>query len=329
MKISIVSINDPSFNSACNLANYLKEHSVKVYKKNRDFNKLDEILKDIWKNSEAIIFIMATGAVVRKIAPLLKSKKDDPAVLVVSLDLLKILPLIGGHLAGANELALDLCKKIEGAEAFITTATDQTNTLSFDMFAKERGFEIKNLHRLSLISNTLLNGKEVEVATYKNIFDSIENKKNLKLIPFEEVTEKSVLISPFESDKDPLTLKPPLYLGIGCNRGVDFETIERSFELFLDKFSLKRDQIKNIASFEAKRDEKGLLEFAKRYDFEIKFFTKEEINLLTYNFSFSFAKKYFDIKGVAEPAALLASRYRELVIKKEIFFKSVTIAGAM
>ncbi len=329
MKIAIISINDISFKAALKLASFLKNHDVKIYKKDRDFIKLDDILKDIWEKSEALIFIMAIGAVVRKVASLLKNKSEDPAVLVMTLDLLKVVPLLGGHLGGANELSVEICKKIKGCIPFITTATDQMDVLSFDMFAKERGFLIENLFRLSKISNALLNGKEIEVATYENIFKSIEKKDNLKLIPFERVDENSVLISPFSNPLKPLTLKPPLFIGIGCNRGVCREKIKRAFLIFLEKYSLKREQIKALASFEAKKSEKGLLEFAEEFKLEIKFFDKESINSLESDFSRSFAKKYFDIKGVAEPSAVLASRYRELVIKKESFFKEITIAGAV
>lgn len=329
MKIAIISINDVSFNSALKLSSFLENHDVKIYKKDRDFIKLDDILKDIWEKSEALIFIMAIGAVIRKVASLLKNKSKDPAVLVMTLDLLKIVPLLGGHLGGANELAIEICEKIKGCIPFITTATDQMNILSFDMFAKERGFLIENLFRLSKISNSLLNGKEVEVATYESIFKSIEKKDNLKLIPFERVNENSVLISPFSNPLKPLTLKPPMFIGIGCNRGVCKEKIKKAFLIFLEKYSLKREQIKALASFETKKDEKGLLEFAKEFKFDIKFFDRESINSLNNNFSRSFAKKYFDIKGVAEPSAILASHYRELVIKKEAFFKEITIAGAV
>ncbi len=329
MKIAVISINNPSLKAAKRLSLFLTSHDVRIYAKNRDFEKLDDILKKVWYENDALIFIMATGAVVRKIAPLLENKAKDPAVLIMSLDLLKVIPLLGGHLGGANELCEEICKKINGCISFITTATDQTNTLSFDMFAKKRGFGIENLSKLAKISNSLLNKKKVKVASFKNIFYSIENRNYLELIDFKEVDEDSVLISPFSHPKKPLTLKPPLYLGIGCNKGTSKDMIKEAFYNFLQKYSLNREQIKSVASFEAKKDEKGLLKFCEEFGFEIKFFSKEEINFLKYNFTSSFAKKYFDIQGVAEPCAVLSSEYKELVIKKESFFKSVTIAGAV
>ncbi|MEO1953788.1 MAG: cobalamin biosynthesis protein CbiG, partial [Campylobacterales bacterium] len=139
LKIAIVTINQPSLDSACNLVPYLSEHQVDIYGK-RDlkhnlnflhtYKKLDDILPSAWANYDAIICILAMGAVVRKIAPLLQDKSSDPAVLVINLALDKIVPLLSGHLGGANELADTLVSKLPNAINFISTATDQTNTLA-------------------------------------------------------------------------------------------------------------------------------------------------------------------------------------------------------
>jgi len=335
LKVALVTINQPSLNSACNLVPHLCDYDVDVYGKDElthnlktlnTYKKLDDILVPAWKAYDAIICILAMGAVVRKIAPLLEDKATDPAVLVINLDLTKIVPLLSGHLGGANELSDVIASRIEGCQNFITTATDQTKTLAFDMFAKKNDLEIHNLKQLALVSNSLINKKEVEVKTYQAIFDSIDNKKNLKLVK-ECSSDLCVNITPFE-DKH-LTLKPSIYLGIGCNRDTSFEDIESSVLWFLDKHHLKMEQIKNISSFEAKNDEKGLLEFAQKYNFDIQFFNKEEINSLEQNFSKSQATKFFDLKGVAEPSAVLISKYKELVLKKEVYEKKITLALAV
>lgn len=335
IKVAVVTINQPSLNSACELVPYLYDYDVDVYGKAELthtldklnlYKKLDDILEPAWNGYDAIICILAMGAVVRKIAPFLKDKATDPGVLVINLDLSKIVPLLSGHLGGANELSDVIAGRIEGCENFITTATDQTKTLAFEMFAKKNGLEIHNLKQLALISNSLLNKKQIEVKTYENIFNTIDNKENL--IRVDECSgELCVNITPFEGNE--LTLKPSVYLGIGCNRDTSFEDIEASVLWFLDKHHLEMKQIKNIASFEAKNDEKGLLEFASKYDFEIKFFNKEEINSLEQEFSKSQATKFFDLKGVSEPSAVLVSKYKELLIKKEVYEKKITLSLAV
>ena len=337
LKIAIVTINQPSLDSASKLVTYLDKYDVDVYgKKNLKhnlnhlniYNKLDDILPIAWEKYDAIICILAMGAVVRKIAPLLQDKSTDPAVIVINLALDKIVPLLSGHIGGANGLSDKLATILPNAINFISTATDQTNTLAFDSLALKNDWKIENLKQLANISNRLLNKQKVKVATYQTVFDSIPNKDNLELIDFKNIDQNSVVISPtFNSIV--LTLKPKVYLGIGCNRDTSFDDIKKAFLLFLEKYNLKIEDIKNIASFEAKSDEIGLLEFAQKYHFDIKFYNKEDINSLENSFSSSASTKFFGIKGVAEPSSILVSKYKELIIKKEVYFKSITIAGAI
>jgi len=60
-----------------------------------------------------------------------------------------------------------------------------------------------------------------------------------------------------------------------------------------------------------------------------KFYKKEAINALENSFSNSASTKFFGLKGVAEPSAVLVSEYQELIFRKEVYFKSVTVAGAI
>jgi len=334
-KIALVSINQPSLNSACKLLDYMEDFEVTVYgKKDLEHNlenlkiyeKIDTVLEDGWKKYDAIICILAMGIVVRKIAPLLESKATDPAIIVMSMDLTKVIPLLSGHIGGANELSDLLASRLPNCMNFVSTATDQTKTFAFDMFAKKNNLEIENLKCLAKISNSLLNKKEVEVKTYESIFETIPNKTNLKRVD-EQSSELCVNITPFTDDN--LSLKPKVYLGIGCNRDTSFEDIEASFFWFLEKHNLKKEQIENIASFEAKADEKGLLEFASKYNFDIKFYKEAEINSLQGEFSPSQATKFFGLKGVSEPSSMLVSKYNELIIPKNVYEKKITIAAAV
>jgi cobalt-precorrin 5A hydrolase len=335
LKIAIVTINQPSLSAACNLVPYLYDYHVDVFGK-KDlthnlenlnlYDKIDDIMAPAWEGYDAIICILAIGAVVRKIAPFLKDKSTDPAVIVINLKLDKIVPLLSGHLGGANELSDTIASRIPSCQNFVSTATDQTNTLAFEMFAKKNNLEIHNLKELALISNSLLNKKEVEVLTYDSIFQTIPIKENLKLVK-EQSSNLCVNITPFDSPL--LTFKPKVFLGIGCNRNTSFEDIEKAFLWFLQKHKLKIEQIENIASFEAKADEIGLLEFAKKYNFNIKFFNENQINCLQGDFSASQATKFFGLKGVSEPSSILVSKYKELIITKEVFENKITIAGAI
>ena len=250
-KIAILTINNPSLDAAKKLLPYLSEYEVDIFSKSefKVYDKLDDIMPTAWEEYDAIIAILALGAVVRKIAPLLKDKSSDPGVVVVNIALDRIIPLLSGHLGGANELANLLTQRLPNAINFVTTATDQTNTLAFEMVAKKRGWRIENLKKLANISNRLLNKKEVKVATYKAIFDSLEKNENLKLVGFDEVDENTVVIAPLKSDE--LLFIPKITIGIGCNRDTKKEIIKEAFYEFLNSHSLQREDIKSLASFEA------------------------------------------------------------------------------
>jgi len=337
MKIAILTINQPSLDSAQRLLSYLGDHDVDIYGKEglthtlsflHTYQKLDDILPDAWETYDAIICILAMGAVVRKIAPLLKDKSTDPAVIVINLGLDRVVPLLSGHLGGANALADEIASALPSCINFISTATDQTRTLAFEMLAKERGWQIRNLKALARISNRLINKQTVKVATYRSLFETIPDRTNLILSDFSHIDEDTVVIAA-HIHTEHLTLMPPVTLGIGCNRGTGQEMIEEAFQTFLTQHNLTPSQIGAIASFDAKKDEKGLLAFAKAHHLPVTFFDKESINALEQTFSHSASTKFFGLKGVAEPSAVLGSHYKELIIKKSVYHKAITIAGAI
>ena len=152
-KIAIITINKPSLNSAKRLSNILKDYKIDIYTNNKTkslvynsniigYEKLDDILKLIFKKYDAIIFILAIGAVVRKIAPYIKSKEIDPAIVVINLKLNRVIPLLSGHLGGANELSNEICSKITGCINFITTASDQVKKFAFDNWVRKNRFKV-------------------------------------------------------------------------------------------------------------------------------------------------------------------------------------------
>jgi cobalt-precorrin 5A hydrolase len=348
MKIAIVTINDPSLNAAKKLLPHLQTHESHVFNKTQDtpelgaefhtFSKVDDILPTAWSEFDAIIFIMATGAVIRKIAPYLKDKATDPAVVIMTLDLKRIIPLLSGHLGGANELAEEITQKIEGCVNFVTTASDQIKVLAFDMFAKKHNYSISNLKSLAEISNAIINKKQVQVVTYPCMIESLKSFEGYKEENFvflspddlESFREDipSLYITPQKLPNSALQIHPKeITLGLGMNRGTPKEDITNAVKRFCYEHGLELSQVSRVASFRAKSDEVGLLEYAKSANITLEFFDEDTINALTENFSPSQATKFFNIKGVAEPAALLASENRTLFLSKRIY-GAVTVAAA-
>ena len=348
MKIAIVTINNPSLASAKKLLPSLSKHECHVFNKSQEtaefgakfhiFKKVDDILPAAWAEFDAIIFLMATGAVIRKIAPYLKDKATDPAILIMTLDLQRIIPLLSGHLGGANELAEEIMQSIEGCVNFVTTASDQIKVLAFDMFAKKYNYSISNLKSLAEVSNAIINKKEVQVITYPSMSKLVKEFEGYKEENFVFVSPDdlesfrdeipSVYITPQKLSNSALQIHPQrISLGLGMNRGTSKEEITNAVKRFCYEHALKLAQVQCLASFTAKSDEAGLLEFADEQKKELVFFDEVAINTLTENFTPSQATKFFNIKGVAEPAALLASENKTLFLSKRIY-GAVTVAAA-
>jgi len=348
MKIAIATINDPSLNAAKKLLPHLKSHECHVFNKSQEtselgaefhiFKKVDDILPTAWAEFDAIIFIMATGAVIRKIAPHLKDKATDPAVLIMTLDLKRIIPLLSGHLGGANELAQEISSSIEGCVNFVTTASDQIKVLAFDMFAKKYNYSISNLKSLAEVSNAIINKKQVQVVTYPCMIESVKSfdgykEENFVFISPDDLENfrediPSVYITPQKLPNTALQIHPQeITLGLGMNRDTSAHEITNAVKRFCYEHGLVLAQVEKLASFSAKSDEVGLLEFAKEQNKTLEFYDEEAINALTQEFSPSQATKFFNIKGVAEPAALLASQNKTLFLSKRIY-GAVTVAAA-
>jgi cobalt-precorrin 5A hydrolase len=337
--IAIVSINEVGFDASKRLSKTLLGFETTNF--NREFNespsfvkyeKLDDILDELFK-FDAIIFLLATGIVVRKIAPFLKSKELDPAILIINFELNRVIPLLSGHLGGANELAEIICSKIDGSINFITTATDQKKVFAFDNFAKKNGFKIHNIGKLANISNRLIDKKPIRVLSFDSIFQTISKDTTFEksLFKFETLyqanSENLVIISPQYINTDSLFLQiQKINLGLGMNRGVELSEVEEAIYSFLFEHNLSFSQIDSISTFRAKADEDALLSFVQKHSIELKIFDEDEINSLKDEFTPSQATKFFGIKGVAEPTALLGSNYKELFLKKHIY-GNITIAG--
>lgn len=358
--ISIITLNTPGYKAALNfipdllsinpnykiiiyhkLSNkHLLEKEIELYY----FSNLDEIIESIWKNSDAIIWFTATGIVVRKIAPLIQSKIIDPAILVVNLDGTQIIPLLSGHIGKANELALSMASINNKLTPFITTATDTLEVFAFDLYTQKKGYEIINIDKLSIISNKMINRETITVVTYPEIIQDLLDEgldptnitfieypgfnKNLKLI------ENTVFITPYDllaSDKQPtnsLYIKvKPITIGTGLNKNTPVEEFYNNLNDFIQKNLLNINDIETIASFEAKKYEESLIINANKLNKKLVFFDKETINNLKTDFTPSEAQKHFNLKGVAEPTAILGSTYGKLFIKKQKY-ANTTFAAA-
>ena len=301
---------------------------------------LKNLISSLWNQCDGLVLIMATGIVVRMIAPLLESKETDPAVVAMDDAGRFAIALLSGHLGGANELA-GRCAVATGACAVVTTATDANDLPSFDMLAKEQGWVIDDISGVKTLNTLMLDNEEIaafdptgqtllwlhgrgNISFYNSIAEAAgSGARGFLFVTNQTLPEQ---IKPLKT----LTLRPRnLVLGIGCNRGTAVDEINEFVTAHLKKLSLSPKSVHSVASVAAKRDEAGLLEFAERLAVPLHCFEVDELNRVAFPSPPSeHALAAVGVAGVAEPAAILAAGGGRLLLEK-VKSANVTLAVAL
>ena len=296
------------------------------------FERLSEVIEQKFEQYAAHIFIMATGIVVRMIAPFIQSKMDDPAVVVIDDQGQHVISLLAGHIGGANVLTRKIARILQ-ADPVITTATDVNDKFAIDVLAKEKKLVIENPQAIKAVNMALLNDQQIGVHDPFAILQGrIPNAASLT--PDDQLI-KDVAAAVYVDDKQillpahVLVLRPAtLVAGIGCNRNTPMEEINTLLTQTFKNFQLAETSLKCIATIELKADEPGLIDLAKALGVSIDFFSRNELNQVEDIQSPSaMVEKHVGVKSVCEAAAILASQMGALIVPKQTS-PNVTVAIA-
>lgn len=273
--------------------------------------------------NDALVFIGAAGIAVRAIAPHVRTKVHDPAVVVLDELGTFAIPVLSGHLGGANELAVRLARCV-GALPVITTATDVHGLFAVDAWARKQGLTVANPERIKWISARLLAGETVKL---KSLYP-ISGEYPPQVEPDEEGYD--ILITHRTRGRaEALRLVPGIVtVGIGCKRGTAAETIEEAFDAALRKSGCHAAAVKAVATIDMKADEPGLLAFCRSHGLPLHTYSATELAAVPGSFSGSaFVKKTTGVDNVCERAAVLCGGGR-LLSQKEAG-NGVTVALAI
>ena len=264
-------------------------------------------------NDDAVIFIGAVGIAVRSIAPYIKDKFCDPAVLVIDELGRYVIPLLSGHVGGANELANYIGGALSAAP-IITTATDINGTFAIDIFAKKNNLLISSRKLAKDVSAALLDNNCIDIDSDIKSIDVKELKK--KLNPKNKACDIKVRITDRIYDDTVLTLIPKnLYIGVGCKKNTD---ADKMWDFVNDIFRLEGLDIravKSIGSIDIKRDEDAVKNLANRLNVPFLTFTKDELNSVSGDFFESeFVRKTVGVGNVCERAVCI--QCNNLIVKK-------------
>lgn len=325
IKTAIICITEKGIKIAEDIAS--KTSNTDIYFQNRG---IKELCGKLFLEYDCIVFISACGIAVRCIAPFIKSKLEDPAVIVVDENGKNIISLLSGHIGGANEFALYI-SEITGANPVITTATDSSGKSSADMIASEIGAYIENIREnVKTINASIVNGKRTglyiddEYREYINDintegFEIIKNPDEIygfdavlhitdRIVCDEYRHDKKYKMSD-ERDTHIVKLIPRKNVaGVGCRKDTDSEKFREVFVEFCRKNNIHPASICKVGSIELKRNEKCIKDISDRFCMERKFFSVEELSKYDDMFEGSdFVKKTTGVKSVSAPSAYIMS----------------------
>lgn len=293
----------------------ITSYTLEKYRFDNRVKPLDNLKETVKRHftDDAVIFIGAVGIAVRSIAPYIKDKFCDPAVLVIDELGRYVIPLLSGHVGGANELANYIGGALSAAP-IITTATDINGTFAVDIFAKKNNLLISSRKLAKDVSAALLDNNCIDIdSDIKNI-DVKELKK--KLNPNNKACDIKVRITDRIYDDTVLTLIPKnLYIGVGCKKNTD---ADKMWDFVNDIFRLEGLDIravKSIGSIDIKRDEYAVKNLANRLNVPFLTFTKDELNSASGDFFESeFVRKTVGVGNVCERAVCI--QCNNLIVKK-------------
>ena len=292
MRAAVFAVTDRGAELASTISNALD--GSKIFVKGRDFDKLRSIVDNTFGKFDALIFIGAVGIAVRMIAPHIVSKLSDPAVISVDERGRHVISLLSGHVGGANDLTRRIAAIIN-AEPIITTATDVEHLTAVDAFTSNLGLVPQPKDAIKFINRAVLEGRKIFVT---------DGATKLELVP------------------------QRLIAGIGCRRGIDCSMIRTAVESACRSINQSVDRIDLIATVDVKRDEVGLLNFARELGREIKFFDAATLRSTIARYILDesdFVKQTIGAGNVCEAAALSCVEHGRFALTKTKF-DGVTVA---
>ena len=269
---------------------------------------------EAFREADALIFCCASGIAVRAIAPWVRDKTKDPAVIVIDDQGHFVIPLLSGHLGGANELALLISEKIGGTPV-LTTATDVSGVFAVDLFAKKNHLVIGDMKLAKEVSASLLSGNPVGFCS------ELPCEGKLPKGLTEGAADLGIRISEKGGDTPfsrTLLLIPRRYAaGIGCRKGKSFEELSAFLSEQLKACGIRKEELRCIASIDLKKEEQGLITLCESLGVPFETYTAEQLRAVPGEFTGSdFVKATTGVDSVCERAAVLASGYGPLIQKK-------------
>lgn len=299
------------------------------------FDSSAQALADNFYRFSGHVLVGAIGLVVRHLAPLIRSKKEDPAVVVLPQDGRFAVSLLSGHLGEANRLA-ELVAGLTGGQAVISTASDVEGLPALEVLAREHNLEIEDFAKLPALSRRLVEGERVPIydpegwlrphlVPWAERFDFVAAPPEPGSGPHIRVDFR---LGP-EKEPEALVLRPPaLALGLGCHVGIGRSELEDFIRLCLKRAGLSIKSVGLLATVEIRAEEPAFLELSRALNRPLIIHSREELSRVETPNPSAKVLERIGVPSVCEAAAMLAARTDRLEIKKQKSSRA-TLAAAL
>jgi cobalt-precorrin 5A hydrolase len=301
------------------------------------YEPTSEKIVELFKNSNALICLFSLGAVIRLIAPHLKDKKTDPAVIVIDDKTNFVISVLSGHIGGANELTQEIADKLH-ALPVVTTAADVNKTIAVDLVGREFNWKIDDDSTVTKISAHMVNEEPIgvfqdagnknwfkelpkNVSIYNNLDDLKKSNSKAYLIISDRVVDE-------ELSKESVIYRPPsLVIGVGLHWDTTKETIKEGIKNCLEKFKLSSKSIAKLVSIKKPQDVQGLIDLGKEMKIPVEYVNREDLAEISAPNPSDTVKAFEGTASVSEAAAMKVSGGK-LIVEKQKFPPNLTIAIA-
>ena len=278
-------------------------------------------LATIWPKNRAFIFCLATGAVIRLIAPLLKDKASDPAIIVIDPLGNYVISLCSGHQGGADRLTQLIAHELN-ATPIITSASHSLNLPGIDILGLPFGWR-KGSGDWTGVSHAIASQKTVQVIQEagSQLWKDNLPQNHPFYFGFPEIDETiepaaRIWISPTQRKFAETSTFPKvqwyprvLWVGLGCIRGTSQEFITSAIEKVCQKYHLATEAITGIATIDIKADEVGIIEYCQEKQYPLLTYSADVLNTIKVPHPSEVVKKEVGTGSVAEAAAIYGANY--------------------
>ena len=308
------------------------EREARIYTK-ADIGPYGPYLKEHWQEFEAVIFIGALGICVRSISSALKNKYEDPAVVCVDSTGKFVIPVVSGHIGGANELAQRIATSI-GSQPIVTTQSDNEGLWALDTLGRTFGWQVEaspaqmnkavfafvQRRPTALLLEIRDAGTVSLMRTKPEHVTVFYQRESMDLSRFELL----IAVTPRQLPDTPeglpvLAFRPPvLHLGFGCRKQCDPAGIPETIEEKIRTFGLSEKAIASVGTIELKKDEPLLQALLARWPWaDAAIYPAETLAAIDVPNPSEKALAATGSAGVAEAAALAGAHGGPLLIEKQ------------